>query len=309
VVAGVGTLNGPERANAEIFMRFLSQFALAAIGLTVVQPVLAQDAAPAFDANTVMAIVGDTEITLGHMIMLRSSLPEQYQNLPDETLFQGIIDQLVDQELFAAKELADAGSIPFQVELALDNEKRALMASSAISKISEIAITEVEIQAAYQELYANAAPEQEWHAAHILVATEGEAKALVAELDGGADFAALAAEHSSDSTAAAGGDLGWFGLGMMVKPFEEAVIATETGKYSAPVESQFGWHIIKMLETRAKPVPGIEEVRADLIAGLQQKNFDTALQELRAAATITRPETGVPLSAIRDSGLVMGASQ
>lgn len=274
---------------------------LAAAPLTV----SAQDNAKPYDGNTVVAVVNGKEITLGHMILLRSKLPAEYQNLPDETLYPGILDQLIDQELLGAKEIRDAGGVPYQIRLAVENEERALLATSQVNKIADVEISEDEIQVAYLEAYGEVQPEEEWHAAHILVATEAEAKAIIAELDAGGDFAALAAEHSSDSSAQGGGDLGWFGLGAMVKPFEDAVVATETGKYSPPIESQFGWHIVKVLEKREKPLPTIDEVRAELIAGLQQKALETALAELRAAGGVERPENAVPMSAIRDVELVM----
>jgi peptidyl-prolyl cis-trans isomerase C len=269
----------------------------------------AEDAAPAYDANTVVATVNGKAITLGHMIMLRSKLPPEYQNLPDETLFPGILDQLIDQELLGAEEIAEAGGVPFQVRLAVENEQRTLLASNRINKIASVDISEDQIQAAYLEAYGELQPEQEFHAAHILVETEEEAKDLIKELEGGADFAALAEEHSTDTSAANGGDLGWFGIGMMVKPFEDAVIATAPGTWSPPVQSQFGWHIVKMLETREKPLPTIDEVRAELIAGLQQKILEDKLAELRAAGEIDRPDGAVPISAIRESELVMIPAQ
>ena len=286
-------------------MRHLFPVAAFSLVLRGFQPGWAQETAMAYTGKTVVAVVNGTEITLGHMILLRSKLPKDYQNLPDETLFPGILDQLIDQALLGDEEVADSGGVPYQVQLAVENEQRALLATSHINKVANIEISEDDIAAAYLEAYGEVQPEEEWHAAHILVATEDAAKALILELDGGADFAALAAEHSSDSSAAGGGDLGWFGLGAMVKPFEDAVVATEVGKYSAPIESQFGWHIVKILEKREKPLPTIDQVRAELIAGLQQKLLEDKLVELRAAGKVERPDSGVPMSAIREAELVM----
>ncbi len=291
-------------------MRLLMPTIVLAVAVGTIQPVWAQDTSatdPAvpYDGNTVVAVVNGKEITLGHMILLRSKLPSEYQNLPDETLFPGILDQLIDQELLGGKEISDAGGVPYQVQLAVDNELRALLATSQVNKVANIEITEDQIQVAYLEAYGEVAPEEEWHAAHILVATEQEAKDIIGKLDAGGDFAALAAEFSSDTSARGGGDLGWFGLGTMVKPFEDAVVATDVGKYSAPIESQFGWHIVKVLEARQKPLPTIDEVRAGLIAGLQQKALETALEGLRQAGTIERRADAVPINAIRDAELVM----
>lgn len=285
-------------------MRYLLPIAALGLLFGTFQTAFAQDAAPAYDGSTIVAEVNGTKITLGHMILLRSKLPDQYQNLPDETLFPGILDQLIDQTLLGEKEISDSGGVPYQVQLAVDNEQRALLSTSQINKIANIEVSDDDIQVAYLEAYGEVKPEQEWHAAHILVETEQEAKDIIAKLDAGGDFAALATEFSSDSSAQGGGDLGWFGLGAMVKEFEDAVVATEVGKYSAPIQSQFGWHIVKIIEAREKPLPTIDEVRAELIAGLQQKALESALDELRGKATISRPE-GVPFSAIRDVDLVM----
>ncbi len=289
-------------------MRNLLPIAAFCLNIGSLQIALAEDVAPAYDGDTVVADVNGTKITLGHMILLRSKLPAEYQNLPDETLFPGILDQLIDQTLLGEKEIAESGGVPYQVRLAVDNEQRALLSTSQINKIANIDISDDEIQVAYLEAYGEVKPEQEWHAAHILVATEQAAKDIIAKLEAGGDFAALASEFSSDSSAQGGGDLGWFGLGAMVKEFEDAVVATPVGTHSAPIQSQFGWHVVKVLEVHEKPLPTIDEVRAELIAGLQQKALETALEDLRGKATIERPE-GVPFSAIRAVDLVMNPKE
>ena len=289
-------------------MRNLLPAAAFCLVIGTFQNALAEDVGSAYDGDTIVAEVNGTKITLGHMILLRSKLPGEYQNLPDETLFPGILDQLIDQTLLGEKEMSESGGVPYQVRLAVENEQRALLSTSQINKIANVDISDDEIQVAYLEAYGEIKPEQEWHAAHILVASEQEAKDMIAKLDAGGDFAALATEFSSDSSSQGGGDLGWFGLGAMVKEFEDAVVATAVGTYSAPIQSQFGWHVVKVLEVHEKPLPTIDEVRAELIAGLQQKALETALEDLRGKATITRPE-GVPFSAIRDVGLVMNPKE
>ena len=289
-------------------MRNLLPAAAFCLVIGTFQNALAEDVGSAYDGDTIVAEVNGTKITLGHMILLSSKLPDAYQNLPDETLFPGILDQLIDQTLLGEKEVSESGGVPYQVRLAVENEQRALLSTSQINKIANVDISDDEIQVAYLEAYGEIKPEQEWHAAHILVASEQAAKDIIAKLDAGGDFAALATEFSSDASSQGGGDLGWFGLGAMVKEFEDAVVATAVGTYSAPIQSQFGWHVVKVLEVREKPLPTIDEVRAELIAGLQQKALETALEDLRGKATITRPE-GVPFSAIRDVGLVMNPKE
>jgi peptidyl-prolyl cis-trans isomerase C len=154
-------------------------------------------------------------------------------------------------------------------------------------------VTDEAIQAAYDESYGTEAPGTEYNAAHILVETEAEAQAIVAELEGGADFATIARERSKDpGSGAQGGDLGWFGPGMMVEPFEQAVVALEPGAVSAPVETQFGWHVIRLNETRPVPVPTLEEVRDQIAGELEQAAIEAAIAELQESADITQIEPG-----------------
>lgn len=271
-----------------------------ALSLALALPLQAQDDAP--DADTVVATVGDTEITIGHMIVLRSRLPQQYQQLPDDVLFQGILDQIVQQVVVGQA----AGDLSREHALAIENERRALLASQLIEEVAEGAVTDDALQAAYDEAYGNLEPETEFNAAHILVETEEEARALIEELDGGADFATLAREHSTGPSGPNGGSLGWFGKGMMVPPFEEAVIALEPGAFSQdPVQTQFGWHVLILNETRVKDAPTLDAVREELAAEVQGAAVDARVQELTDAAEITRADvSAIDPAILRDLSLV-----
>ena len=244
-------------------------------------PVAAENHA---SADTVVATVNGTDITLAHMIVLKQRLPAQYQQLPPDTLFDGILDQLIQQTLLGQEgpDLS-AGAIA-----ALENEERALKAAQVIREVAEVATTDAALQEAYDAAYGNAAPETEYNASHILVATEDEAKALVDELSAGADFATLAQEKSTGPSGPNGGQLGWFGAGMMVAPFEEAVMAMEAGTVSAPVQTQFGWHVIRLNETRQKDAPSLDDVRPQLIEQIQRVAIDQTIASLSEGAEITR---------------------
>jgi peptidyl-prolyl cis-trans isomerase C len=254
---------------------------------TVVQ---AQDATEvqAPDATTVVAKVGDTEITLGEMIIARAQLPQQYQQFPADVLFQGVLDQLIQQQL-----LADTvGDEPMRVALSLANERRSLMAGEAINAINTEAVTEEALQAAYDTTIAAAPAEEEFNAAHLLVATEDEAKAAKARIDAGEAFADVAKEVSSDSSGQNGGNLGWFSAGQMVPEFETAAMALEPGQVSDPVQSQYGWHVISLLEKREKAKPTLDEIRPQLQQQVREAAIMAKLEGLRAAATIELPEDG-----------------
>ena len=282
-------------------MRNLLTAALLA-GSALAAPALAQD--KPYDAATVVATVNGTEITLGHVIAMRDRLPEQYQNLPDDVLMTGLVDQLVDQELLAEMQSPSPETDPLQVKLTVDNERRGALAGIAANATVADAVDAEKVQAAYDAQIGAFEPQPEFSAAHILVDDEEKAKALKAEIDGGADFAEVAKANSADGSAASGGDLGWFGLGQMVPEFETAVSGMEVGDVSAPVQSQFGWHLIKLNEKRETTPPPLEQARPEIENQLRQAALEAKLAELRAAATIEKPETGTPPAAIRESDLL-----
>jgi peptidyl-prolyl cis-trans isomerase C len=148
--------------------------------------------------------------------------------------------------------------------------------------------TEEEMRAEYDKQVAQL-PKLEYRARHILVADEAKAKELIAELDKGASFETLAKENSSDSSAQEGGDLGWFAPNRMVKPFADAVQALEKGKYTAtPVKSEFGWHIIKLEETRDLAPPPYEMVQQQLGQLVRQSKFQAYLDELMKTAKVEK---------------------
>jgi peptidyl-prolyl cis-trans isomerase C len=253
----------------------LTAFALAG-------PAAAQDA-PALD--TVVATVNGDAITLGHMVAARSSLPQQYQQLPDDVLFNALLDQLVQQTLLSQTQDALSG----MAEMALENERRMLGAAQAIEGIVGESVTEEALQAAYEARYADAEPGTEYNASHILVETQELAQQLIEELEGGADFAALAEEHSTGPSGPSGGSLGWFGEGAMVEPFQNAVQEMEPGSVrSEPVQTQFGWHVIRLNETRPAEAPVLDEVRGELAEEIRQAAVEDRLQALSDAAEIDR---------------------
>ena len=259
-------------------------------------PAAAQETVTA-DPSVVVATVGDTEITVGHMIVAWASLPQQYQDLPDDVLFQGILDQLVQQ---TALQQQFTGDLPKRVELQIENERRSLTAGEAINGIMEQPLSEEDVQAAYEEEYSNVDQEKEYNASHILVETEEAALAVVEELAGGAEFAAVAREKSTGPSGPNGGQLGWFGTGAMVPEFEAAVIALEPGAVSAPVKTQFGWHVITLNETRIQEAPALEEVREELEMQIRQVRAQAKIEEVTSMADVDRSGAeGVDTSVIK----------
>jgi len=282
-------------------MRFFAGAALAAgLALPVLTaPVWAEDAPT---ADTVVATVNGTAITLGHMIIAREALPDQYKALPPDVLFKGILDQLVQQ---TALEQSMDGKLTRRDTLHLENEERGYVSARALEAVVRGAVTDAALQAADDARFKDAAPQTEYNAAHILVADEAKAKELLAELEAGADFAELAKTNSTDTgSGAAGGDLGWFGLGMMVKPFEEAVVAAEVGKVAGPVQSDFGFHLILVKETRVAAQPTLDDIRDELATEIEQQAIEAHVTEVTAAAAVETPGEGIDPALLGDLSLL-----
>lgn len=281
-------------------MKHAGLWAALMLSAAIAAPALAQDAAPT--AATVVANVNGTDITLGHMIALRERLPAQYQSLPDDVLFKGILDQLVQQEVLM-ESVQD--NITLRDDLNLQNDRRGYLSQQALVPVVTAAVTEEAIKAEYDARIAAIPPATEYHAAHILVDSEEKAKELKAQLDGGADFAELAKANSTDTgSGAQGGDLGWFGTGMMVKPFEDAVIAAEVGKVTDPVQSDFGWHLILVQETRPATPPALDELRDEIAQDLEQKAIAAKVEELTKAAKIEKPGEGLDPAVLKNTALI-----
>lgn len=253
-----------------------------AIVLSMAYAVQAEDAV---SADTVVATVNGAEIKLGHMMLVRETLPQQYLSLGDDQLFQGILEQLIQQTLIA-QQSATAQSP--RIRLGLENEERLLVAAQAIDAMSSELVTDEAIKAAYDAQFANVEMGFEYNASHILVETKEAAEKLVERANAGEDFAELAKEASTGPSGPNGGSLGWFGKGMMVPPFEQAVIAMEAGAISGPVQTDFGWHVIKLNETRPVSAPELDSVREEIATEIQQTMVSQKIEELMATATIDR---------------------
>ncbi|WP_394178995.1 peptidylprolyl isomerase [Yoonia maritima] len=254
-----------------------------ALALSLSSAAFAQDDVT---ADTVIATVGETNITLGELLIARTQLPEQYATLPNEMLFEGLVDQLIQQQL-----LADAiKEVPARVTYSLQNEERTLLAGAVITEVAENSVTPEMIQAAYDERFADAEEVPEFHAAHLLTETQKEAAAAKARIDEGEEFADVARDVSTGPTGPNGGDLGWFGPGAMVPEFETAITELEVGGVSEPFETQFGWHVATLLEQRAQALPTLEEMSQQITAELQEAAITAYLEELAAGQDVVKPE-------------------
>ena len=248
-----------------------------------------QAPAGAASAETVVATVSGEDITLGEMILMKQAVAQdpQMAGLPDQALWDMMLDQLIRQTAVAAA-AGDDLSPATRAELEL--QRRNTLAASVISRIADSEPTDAEIQAVYDRTFGETAPVTEYSAAHILVETEDEAKAIKTELDGGADFGALAEEKSTDNSGPNKGDLGWFTADQMVQPFGDAVKSLDKGAVSDPVQTQFGWHLIKLNDSRQKDAPKLDEVREQMAQLVRRDKVEAEINRTVSEAQVERTE-------------------
>ncbi|MTH76766.1 peptidylprolyl isomerase [Paracoccus aestuariivivens] len=249
-------------------------------------------ALPAFaeDADTVVAKVNGEDITLGQLIAMRQGLDEEaVQGLPDTAVWDLMLDQMIRQTAVAQVAAKD---ISKRDEIGLEIERRAYLAGSALEKVAGAEPTEAELKAAYDQVFGGeAAPKVEYNAAHILVKTKEEAEAIEKQLNEGGDFGAIAAEKSTDPGSGPNkGDLGWFQPEQMVQPFADAVKALKKDEISAPIETQFGWHVIKLIDQRDVTPPKLDEVKDQLVIQIRRDKVQAEIEKRLAEAKVEKTE-------------------
>lgn len=254
----------------------------------------AQDAAaPAAEAaavtpETVIARVGEDAITEADLSFAAEDMAQDLAQMPPEERRAFLLRVLIDMKVMAgAAKQAGMDQTPLFAQRLKYLEERALRRAYFADAIAA-AVTDEAVRAEYDAFVAQFEPQDEVRASHILVEDEAEARAIKAELDGGADFAAIAKEKSIDpGSGANGGDLGFFGKGMMVQPFEEAAFAlANPGDVSEPIQSQFGWHIIKLEEKRPSQPPSFEQVAPQIQQQILMRSFNDKVEDLMSGVDI-----------------------
>ncbi len=260
--------------------RFLAGTALA---MTLALPAMAQE--PLATVNGVPITQAQIEAARGE---IAGAIPAQ---VPPEQRDGFVLDFLVDAELLAQDASAQGLDQTKAYGARLEQlRKRALMEEALAANLAT-AVTEEGLRAFYDEQVASAPAQQEVRARHILVETEEEAQAVVERLEAGEDFEALADELTIDpSGKGSGGDLGYFGRGRMVPAFETAAFDLEPGGVSAPVQSQFGYHVIKSEDRRDIAPPAFETVKGQIREVLNRQAQQAYIERLRAGAEIDRAD-------------------
>jgi peptidyl-prolyl cis-trans isomerase C len=257
------------------------------------QPAASAAPAPAqVDPNAVVATVNGQSVTEADLALAESELAQQFAQLPPEQRRAAALSAAIEIKVLAAKAVADGldKDPDFQRRAAFLQERA--LHGEMVEKEVVGKITDDEIRARYDKEVAAQPPVNEVHARHILVKTKEEAEAIIKQLDGGADFQKLANEHTSDPSGKTnGGDLDWFGPGQMVPEFDKAVFALNVGAYTKePVQTQFGWHVIKVEDKRAKQPPAFDTVKNQVKSLVIRDKYFALVKEARAAAKVDIPD-------------------
>ncbi|MBX6367012.1 MAG: peptidylprolyl isomerase [Rhodospirillales bacterium] len=254
---------------------------LVGILLLAAVPALAQGDDP------VVARVNGKELKRSDVEAMHKLLPPQVQQLPLETVYPMLVDQMVSQMLIteaAKKEKLDQDP---ELKKRLARYEERLMQEAWLQREVEKAAGEEQLKSRYEQYLKEHPAKEEVSARHILVDKEEDAKAIVTELDKGADFATLAKQRSKDPAAATGGDLGFFSQDEMVPEFAEAAFKLKKGEYTkTPVKTQFGWHVIKVEDRRAGAQPSFEESRDQLADEIAREVIQQKVAELRQSASV-----------------------
>jgi len=241
-------------------------------------------------ADPVVAKVDGQAIHLSDLKDAVQGLPENLRGMPSQTLYPMLLDQLIDGRVLVAEArksgLDKDPTVQRQVAAAEDRE----LQTAVLSKEVGPSVTDEAVHARYEQDLAGKPGEDEVHAKHILVDNEAEAKKIIAQLKGGADFATLAKQYSKDpSGAQQGGDLGFFKKDEMVPAFADAAFALQPGQVSPePVHSQFGWHVILVVERRRAEPPSFDKARDELRQKMIQEGVQKVVAKARAAASVEK---------------------
>lgn len=252
----------------------------ALVAMAIASPVLAQDA-------KVLATVDTHQVTDKDVAFAKQTLGEALQQVPADQQDQFIVNLLVESHILADAARKEGLGETEEYKRQLQWLEAQALREAYVRKRSADLVTDADVKARYDEAKAQVSGEKEIQASHILLKTEEEAKAVIAELEKGGDFAVIAKEKSTGPSGPRGGDLGFFGKGRMVPEFEKAAMALEKGAYTKePVKTQFGFHVIKKVDERDQPFPELKDVEERIRVSLQAEKLQVIVKELKDKAKV-----------------------
>lgn len=263
--------------------------ALPAPSLAQTAPAPAAAGKPAETKDQVLATVNGQPIYVSEVTDEIQNLPEQYRGMPADRLMPLMVNQLITNKLLLAEgnrqKLADTDDVKKKVDRYRERAVQQVLLQQVVAK----SVNDQALQELYKKYVAENPAKEEVSARHILVNSEAEGIAIIAQIKGGADFGTLAKQKSKDPAAQNGGDLGFFTKDDMVKEFAEAAFAMKSGEVSAkPVKTQFGFHVIKVEDRRTANPVSFDEAKEDLQSQLSQQAVSQYIETLRAGAKVER---------------------
>ena len=237
----------------------------------------------------IVANVNNEDISLETMIHAMNELPPEIQSQPFMSYYEDLLERVIDIKLFAQEGKKMKLNEEPSVRAAIDFVIEKVLMQAFLSKYVQENIKEENIKASYSNFIADETSREEIKASHILMDTESEAIDVINMLNNGDDFAELAKNKSTGPSGPSGGDLGWFKRGQMVPPFEKAAFSLNKNEITQrPVQTQFGWHVIKIFDKRIPEAPSYESMKNKLIQDLERKIVSKKIQDLRNDALIEK---------------------
>ena len=237
----------------------------------------------------IVANVNNEDISLETMIHAMNELPPEIQSQPFMSYYEDLLERVIDIKLFAQEGKKMKLDEEPSVRAAIDFVIEKVLMQAFLSKYVQENIKEENLRASYNNFIADETSREEIKASHILMDTESEAIDVINMLNDGDDFAELAKNKSTGPSGPSGGDLGWFKRGQMVPPFEKAAFSLNKNEITQlPVQTQFGWHVIKIFDKRIPEAPSYENMKSKLIQDLERKIVSKKIQDLRNDALIEK---------------------
>ena len=237
----------------------------------------------------IVANVNNEDISLETMIHAMNELPPEIQSQPFMSYYEDLLERVIDIKLFAQEGKKMKLDEEPSVRAAIDFVIEKVLMQAFLSKYVQENIKEENLKASYNNFIADETSREEIKASHILMDTESEAIDVINMLNDGDNFAELAKNKSTGPSGPSGGDLGWFKRGQMVPPFEKAAFSLNKNEITQrPVQTQFGWHVIKIFDKRIPEAPSYESMKNKLIQDLERKIVSKKIQDLRNDALIEK---------------------
>jgi peptidyl-prolyl cis-trans isomerase C len=281
----------------------MARAVLVATGILAGLPAMAGEApkGAAADANRVVAVVDGYEIRYSDVNAARDMLPPEAQAYPPNVVFDYLLTAIINSRIVAEEARKTGVNKNTEVQRRMARLEERMLEQEYLIRRVEKELDEKKVRAAYDRMVKETPPEEEVRARHILVGDEKAANDVIARLNKGEDFAAIAKQVSTDGSAQAGGDLGYFTRERMVKPFSDAAFDMKPGTYGTkPVRSQFGWHIIRVEDKRNKKPPTFEEAAEEVRMAARRDLAESYVSALRDKAKVEtfgmegRPGKGAP---------------